>query len=117
MHTLVREIEIIGEAASKLSPKAREQIPDIEWRKVIGMRNRLIHASYDINLDQSGYSMDYCNLQYPRTHRGTGNFTISTIAEWKRQRDLTKRGFPMGRLLSIQREELHRRNQSLRLER
>ncbi len=51
MHTLVREIEIIGEAASKLSPEARKQIPSIEWRKVVGMRNRLIHAYYDINLD------------------------------------------------------------------
>jgi uncharacterized protein with HEPN domain len=51
MHTLVREIEIIGEAASKLSPEAREQIPSIEWRKVVGMRNRLIHAYYDINLE------------------------------------------------------------------
>ena len=51
MHTLVREIEIIGEAASKLSPEAREQIPNIEGRKVIGMRNRLIHAYYDINLN------------------------------------------------------------------
>jgi hypothetical protein len=34
MHTLVREIEIIGEAASKLSLEAREQIPNIEWPNV-----------------------------------------------------------------------------------
>jgi len=51
MHTLAREIEIISEAASKLSPEAREQIPNIEWRKVVGMRNRLVHVYYDINLD------------------------------------------------------------------
>ena len=51
MHTLVRVVEIIGEAASKVSQEAREQIPNIEWRDVIDMRNRLIHAYFDINLD------------------------------------------------------------------
>ena len=51
MHTLVRVIEIIGEAASNVSAEAREQILDIEWHKVIGMRNRLVHAYFDINLD------------------------------------------------------------------
>lgn len=50
MHTLVREIEIIGEAASKVSQEARQQIPNIEWRDVISMRNRLVHAYFDINL-------------------------------------------------------------------
>ena len=48
---LVKEIEIIGEAASKVSQEAREQIPDIEWRDVIGMRNRLIHVYFEIDED------------------------------------------------------------------
>jgi len=51
MHTLIRVAAIIGEAASKVSQKAREQIPGIEWRDVIGMRNRLVHVYFDINLD------------------------------------------------------------------
>ncbi len=51
MHTLVRVAAIIGEAASKVSQEAREQIPGIEWRDVIGMRNRLVHVYFDINLD------------------------------------------------------------------
>ena len=51
MHSLVRLVGIIGEGASKLSPDARKQIPSIQWREMIGMRNRLIHAYYDINLD------------------------------------------------------------------
>lgn len=51
IHSLIRNIEIIGEAASKLSPELKEQIPSIEWRKVVGMRNRLIHAYYDVSLD------------------------------------------------------------------
>ncbi len=48
---LIRCIEIIGEAASRLSAEIREQYPEIPWGDIIGMRNRLIHAYYDINLD------------------------------------------------------------------
>lgn len=48
---LVKEIEIIGEAASKVSHEAREQIPNIEWIDVIAMRNRLVHAYFEIDED------------------------------------------------------------------
>jgi len=43
---VVRNLEIIGEAASKLSSSFRDEHKEIEWRKIIGMRNRIIH-SYD----------------------------------------------------------------------
>ncbi len=39
----VRSLEIIGEAAKKVPPHFREKCPDIEWRKITGMRDRLIH--------------------------------------------------------------------------
>ncbi len=48
---LVKAIEIIGEAAYQMSPEARQEIPGIPWDKVIGMRHRLVHAYFDINLD------------------------------------------------------------------
>jgi uncharacterized protein with HEPN domain len=48
---LVKEIEIIGEAAFRISPGARDQLPEIPWDDVIGMRHRLVHAYFDINLD------------------------------------------------------------------
>lgn len=51
MLSLVKEVEIIGEAASKVSEEAGAQLPSIEWRAIIGMRNRLIHIYYDIDLD------------------------------------------------------------------
>jgi len=51
MLSLVKEVEIIGEAASKVSGEARSQLPGIDWRAIIGMRNRLIHTYYDINFD------------------------------------------------------------------
>jgi uncharacterized protein with HEPN domain len=43
---VVRNIEIIGEAASKLSESFTKSHPDIQWRTIIAARNRLIHA-YD----------------------------------------------------------------------
>ena len=50
-HSLVRCMEIIGEAASKISPEFRNAHPEIEWADMIGMRNRLIHAYFNINLN------------------------------------------------------------------
>jgi uncharacterized protein with HEPN domain len=50
--SLVKCIEIVGEAASRVSPEIQAGYPQIPWRDIIGMRNRLIHAYYDIDLDR-----------------------------------------------------------------
>jgi len=49
--SLVKEIEIIGEAAARVSPEVQQSIPSIPWAKIVGMRNRLIHGYADIDLD------------------------------------------------------------------
>ena len=46
---LVRALEIVGEAASRVSAPIREASPDIPWQLIVSMRNRLIHAYVDIN--------------------------------------------------------------------
>jgi len=51
VHSLVRLFEIIGEAATQISEQLRENIPEIPWFIIIGMRNRLIHAYFSIDLD------------------------------------------------------------------
>ena len=51
VHSLVRLLEIIGEAANQVSDELREKTKDIPWFIIIGMRNRLIHAYFDINLN------------------------------------------------------------------
>jgi uncharacterized protein with HEPN domain len=48
---LVKCIEIIGEAASNISKRSREELLHIPWADIIAMRNRLIHAYFEINLD------------------------------------------------------------------
>jgi len=51
MLAAVRCIEIIGEAASRISLEVRLQHTQIPWADVVGMRNRLIHAYFDIDTD------------------------------------------------------------------
>jgi uncharacterized protein with HEPN domain len=50
-HALVRLLEIIGEAAVGMSSSIKEDHPDIPWKEMIGMRNRLIHGYFDVDLD------------------------------------------------------------------
>lgn len=40
----IRNLEIIGEAATHIPPEVREQLPAIDWRRIVGLRNVLIHA-------------------------------------------------------------------------
>ncbi len=48
---LERFIEVIGEAASKVSPAARERLAGVPWAEIIGMRNRLIHGYASVDHD------------------------------------------------------------------
>lgn len=50
--SLTRLLEILGEAAGKVSKEGQKACPEIPWPQVVGMRNRLIHAYFDVDLDQ-----------------------------------------------------------------
>ncbi len=47
---VVRNLEIIGEATKRLSPLLKEAHPDISWKPMAGMRDKLIHDYFGINL-------------------------------------------------------------------
>lgn len=47
---VVRAIEIMGEAASRVTPATRAATPQVPWPRIIGMRNRIVHAYFDINV-------------------------------------------------------------------
>lgn len=48
---VVRQIEIIGEAARNLSSELKSDEYSVPWRKIIGTRDRLIHGYAEVNLD------------------------------------------------------------------
>jgi len=47
----IRNLEIIGEAAKALSIKLRTKYPDMPWKGMAGIRDRLIHDYFGVNLD------------------------------------------------------------------
>ncbi|HEX5698372.1 MAG TPA: DUF86 domain-containing protein [Rhodoferax sp.] len=51
LFAVVRAVEIVGEAASKVTQETRDKYPHIPWRAIVGMRNRLIHAYFEIDMD------------------------------------------------------------------
>jgi uncharacterized protein with HEPN domain len=55
--SVVKEIEIIGEAASKISKETIKISPDIPWKDIIGMRNRLIHGYFEVDIDLVWYTL------------------------------------------------------------
>jgi uncharacterized protein with HEPN domain len=48
---VIRQIEIMGEAAKRLSMEIREKYSEIPWKDITGMRNKLIHDYMGIDLD------------------------------------------------------------------
>lgn len=49
LFAVIHAIEILGEAASKISQETREAAPQIPWGSIVSMRNRLIHGYFDID--------------------------------------------------------------------
>jgi uncharacterized protein with HEPN domain len=48
---IVRHLQIVGEAASRVSDETQHLFPDIPWGKMIGMRHVLVHGYFEIDLD------------------------------------------------------------------
>jgi len=48
---VVRNFEIIGEASKQLPEDLRRKHPDVEWKEMSGMRDKLIHAYFGVNLE------------------------------------------------------------------
>ena len=47
---VIRQIEIIGEAARRISKALQDSYPNIPWKDISGMRNKLIHEYFGVNL-------------------------------------------------------------------
>jgi uncharacterized protein with HEPN domain len=62
---LMKAIEIIGEAASKVSRDSQERHQEIPWAEIVGMRNRLIHAYVE---NRSRHSVAHRDPRRAATH-------------------------------------------------
>ena len=51
VNAVVRSLEVIGEATGKIPTDIRMRYPDVPWDEIIGMRNRLIHEYFGVDLD------------------------------------------------------------------
>lgn len=47
---LIRKLEVIGEAVKNLSESAKQRRPEIPWRQIAGMRDRLTHDYFGVDL-------------------------------------------------------------------
>lgn len=48
---VVRNLEIVGEATKNLTEKTKQQNPDVSWKSMAGMRDKLIHDYFGVNYD------------------------------------------------------------------
>ena len=48
---VIRKFEIIGEAAKHIPSDLKGQYPEIPWKKIVGMRDRMIHAYFGIDYE------------------------------------------------------------------
>ena len=51
-YSVIRGIEIIGEATKNLPHKLTDKHPDIPWKDIAGMRDKLIHAYFGVNSER-----------------------------------------------------------------
>ena len=47
---IIRNIEIIGEASKKITPETKQTYYNVPWKEIAGMRDKLIHAYFGVNL-------------------------------------------------------------------
>jgi uncharacterized protein with HEPN domain len=55
----VRNLEIVGEAVKNLSPQLKANYPEIRWKAISGMRDKLIHEYFGVNLNLVWHTIEH----------------------------------------------------------
>lgn len=48
---VARRLEVLGEAAARVTDETRSTYPDLPWREMVGMRNRIVHEYFQVDLE------------------------------------------------------------------
>jgi len=48
---VLRNLEVIGEAAKSIPDEVRDQYPDVPWRRIVGLRNIVIHEYFGVDFE------------------------------------------------------------------
>jgi uncharacterized protein with HEPN domain len=51
VYAVIRAIEVIGEAAKKIPKPIRDRYPDVPWKEMAGMRDKLIHEYFGVDIE------------------------------------------------------------------
>jgi uncharacterized protein with HEPN domain len=65
---VIRNLEILGEASKKLSQQFRDTYQEVPWKSMAGVRDRLIHEYFGVNLD---IVWQIANMELPKNHGPT----------------------------------------------
>jgi uncharacterized protein with HEPN domain len=71
-------VQLLGEAAKNIPEDIRQQMPDVPWRELIGMRNRLVHGYFGIN---NAIFWHVVSVEIPKLHLTLSNIAASR-PEW-----------------------------------
>jgi uncharacterized protein with HEPN domain len=73
------QLVVIGEAASKIDPNSSREIDNIDWQDIRGMRNRLVHAYFEINTE---IVWDVVTKDLPDLKRAISNYLVDSNNSW-----------------------------------
>jgi uncharacterized protein with HEPN domain len=51
VYAVIRAVEIIGEAAKNVPPEVQKKYPNVPWRDISGMRDKLVHRYFGVNME------------------------------------------------------------------